>query len=147
MRLATCVQFVAALTLAAMPSVTETVVAARAEQAAPKLSNEAKAYMDYRKEVPKAKRLEDLYFYFDAKSIEYYKQLPAPERMKIYQQLKTQVELFPTFTVVTEERGPAATIVMFNAKSADNKEAVVAVEIIREGAALKVGQATWKIPQ
>ena len=147
MRFATCVKFVVALTLAAMPSVTETVLAERAAQAAPKLSNEAKAYMDYRKEVPKAKRLEDLYYYFDAKSVEYYKQLPPPERTKIFQQLKTQVEMFPTFAVTNEERSPGATIVTFSAKSADDKEAIVAVEIIREGASLKVGQASWKAPQ
>ena len=111
-----------------------------------KLSAEANAYMQYRKEVPKAKRLEDLYFHFDAKSIEYYRAMSAAERTKILEQLKAQVELFPQFTVLKEERGLGTVTVLFSAKSADNKEAVVAVEVIREGAALKIGQATWKAP-
>jgi len=112
-----------------------------------KLSPEANAYMQYRKEVPKAKRLEDLYFHFDAKSIEYYRALSAAERTKIFQQLKAQVELFPTLTVTKEDRGIGPVTVVFSAKSADNKEAVLSVEIVREGAALKVGQADWKMPQ
>ena len=143
MRFAKCVQFVAVLAVLAVPSFTGYVEARQQ----PKLSSEAKAYMDYRKEVPKAKRLEDLYFYFDAKSVEYYKQLNAAERAKIYMQLKSQVEMFPTFTVTNEERGLGPTIVTFSAKSTDNKEAIVAVEVIREGAALRIGQASWKAPQ
>jgi type II secretory pathway component PulL len=112
-----------------------------------KLSPEANAYMQYRKEVPKAKRLEDLYFHFDQKSVEYYRSLNAAERTKIFQQLKAQVDLFPQLTVTKEDRGLGVATVVFNAKSADNKEAVLTVEIVREGAALKVGQANWKIPE
>jgi hypothetical protein len=119
----------------------------RADALQAKLSAEATAYMQYRKEVPKAKRLEDLYFHFDQKSVEYYRSLNAAERTKIFQQLKAQVDLFPELTVTKEDRGLGVATVVFNAKSADNKEAVLTVEIIREGAALKVGQANWKIPE
>lgn len=114
------------------------------EQQKPKQSAEVKAYMDYRKEVPKAKRLEDLYFHFDAKSIEYYRSMNTAERATILQQLKAQVTTFPELVLVNEAREIGVAHVTFNAKSTDNKEAQVTVEIIREGAALKIGQASWK---
>jgi hypothetical protein len=110
-------------------------------------SAEVNAYLEYRKEGPKAKRLEDLYSYFDSKSVEFYRSLGANDRTTIFGQLKAQVELFPELTVVQEERDTSAVRVLFSAKAVDNKEAVVMVEILREGPMLKVGQATWKVAE
>jgi len=142
MKFVKSVQLAAAIAMFAMPSLIE---AGALPQAKP--SAEVNAYMAYRKEVPKAKRLEDLYFHFDQKTVDFYRSLNAADRGTIFQQLKSQVDLFPQLTVVKEERALGVATVLFSAKSADNKEAIVAVEIIREGAALKVGQATWKVPQ
>jgi hypothetical protein len=141
MRLMKRLQVLAVLGLCMAPQV---MAAREAMVVAQKQSASVAAYMRYRKDVPKAKKLEDLYLDFDSKSVEFYKAMSAAERAKVLQQLKTQVEMFPNLTVVKEEPSVDTTNVTFTAKSADNKEATVIVEIIRQGAELRVGQATWK---
>jgi len=132
-------KLVAVLAIVAVPSI----VLVKAQDKKP--SAEVKAYLDYRKEVQKAKRIEDIYFYLDRQTTEYYKALGQAERTKIFQQLKSQVELFPEAQAVKEEHTAAGATVVFEALSGDKtQKATVTVELLREGAALKVGPATWK---
>jgi len=145
MRISSFVKVVAVLALVAVPSlgaVPSFVVEAR--QQAKKPSAEFQAYLDFRKEVAKAKRLEDVYFNFDKQTGEYYKSLSPAERAKILEGLKKQVDLFPEINVVKEERHASGATLTLTALSGDKAtKATVLVEMLREGAMLKVGPSQW----
>jgi hypothetical protein len=140
MRIRTYTRLVATLTLVAMPSI----VGVEARQQSKRPSPEAQAYMEYRKEVAKAKRLEDLYYYLDRQTGEFYKSLGTAERTKVFQQLKAQVDLFPDIQILKEDRQAQSVMLTIEALGKDNTKAMVTVEVIREGTALKIGQSTWK---
>ena len=138
-RLVVLVAIVAVPSIVVVPSMVE----ARQQQKRP--SAEVQAYLEYRKEVARAKQLEDLYYYLDRQTGEFYRSLSGPERAKILQQLKAQVDLFPQVQVVKEDRMATSVMLTIEATSADNAtKAAVTVEILREGASLKVGPSTWK---
>jgi hypothetical protein len=141
MRIAAYVKLMAVLTLVALASIVH-IEAQQQQQKRP--SAEVQAYLEYRKAVLKAKRLEDIYYNLDRLTVEYYKGLSAPERTKIFQGLKAQVELFPEIQVVKEERTPQGVMLVLDAIGADKTKATVNVEILREGPALKVGPSAWK---
>jgi hypothetical protein len=132
------VMVAAVLALVALPS-----IGVDAQQQR-KASAEEQAFLAYRKEVLRSKRLEDLYFYLDRQTGEFYRSLGTADRAKVYQQLRAQVELFPDVQLIKEDRTATGVTLTFEAMGKDNTKATVMVEILREGSSLKVGPSSWK---